>query len=89
MHYLNIVEIEGCRFNFPGVRLGRVLHIEDGLLPELCVVVEAEFGIGGVDDTLGGLSQRVHFQLKAIHVDEKLVQALYLREQSKNLIKHA
>jgi hypothetical protein len=88
-NYLDIVEIERGCFNFSGVRLGCVLHVEDGLLPELSVVVEAKFGISSVDHALGGLGQRVYFQLKAIHVDEELVQSFDLLCQRKKNLKHA
>ncbi len=40
--HLHIIEVEGRGLHLPGVALGRVLHVEDLLLPVLGVVVEAQ-----------------------------------------------
>ncbi len=47
--HLHVVEVEGSGLNLPGVGLGGVLHVEDGALPELSVVVKAQLRVRSVD----------------------------------------
>lgn len=59
-----------------GVLLALIAELEDVLLAELGVVVEAELGIHGQDLVIGGLRQRVDLELSGILLHEDTVKVL-------------
>lgn len=58
------------------ILLGLIAHLEDVLLPEVGVVVEAELGIHAHDLVVRGLGQRVDLDLGGVLLAEDLVQVL-------------
>ena len=75
------IELDEVEANLSGLDLIRVLlgdipPLENLLLAEVGVVIEAELGVHGQDLVVGGLGQRVDLDLGGIALGEDLVQVL-------------
>jgi hypothetical protein len=73
---LDEVEPDLGGLDLVGVLLGDVAPLEDLLLAEVGVVVEAKLGVHGKDLVVGRLGQRVDLDLGGIALGEDLVQVL-------------
>lgn len=83
---LDEVESVFCGFDFVGVFLRCIPCSENVLLPEVCVVVEAEFGIHTEDLVIRRLRPRVNLNLRSILLIEQLIQLLHLARRRLNAL---
>ena len=50
--HLHVIKVERCGLNFSRVRLCGILHVKNGFLSKLGIVVETQLGVGSVDQAI-------------------------------------